>query len=588
MIWHAALVLGLAQFGAATLSKRWNDVTVKHSWAEVPRGWEYRSSAPADYKFDMRLALKQHNIDALIANLLETSDPHHSRYGQHLTPAEAEALVAPHPDSREAVEAWLEYHGIFPENIAYSTGGGEWVTIRVSVAEAERMLDAKYNVYHHYTSSEQVVRTMSYSLPRELSNHVDVVTPTTYFGTLRSMRSTSFLEPTNENVHMDNLAAVPSSCQTAINITCLRDLYNTNTYIPSAVHSNSLGIAGYLGEYANYADLQTFYKTYRPDAVNATFQTILVNGGLNDQTKPGVEANLDIQYAAGISFPTPNIYYSTGGSPPFTPDSATPTNGNEPYLDWLNFIMKSGSIPQTISTSYGDDEQTVPVDYAQRVCNLFAQLGSTGTTVVFSSGDYGRMRLISGPSVGAGDCSTNDGTKREIFQPIFPASCSFVTAVGATTSIPEVATTLSGGGFSRYFNRPSYQNAQVNKYLTKLGSTYSGLYSSTGRGYPDVSAQGLKFAVVIGGQVQSVSGTSASAPTVAGILSLLNDARLAANKPSLGFINPLIYANPNGFNDIVSGNNPGCNTNGFSAAAGWDPVTGLGTPDFLKLKALLV
>ena len=50
---------------------------------------------------------------------------------------------------------------------------------------------------------------------------------------------------------------------------------------------------------------------------------------------------------------------STGGSPPFDPDSNTPTNTNEPYLDWLNFVLAQDSVPQTFTTSYGDDEQTV-------------------------------------------------------------------------------------------------------------------------------------------------------------------------------------------------------------------------------------
>lgn len=104
---------------------------------------------------------------------------------------------------------------------------------------------------------------------------------------------------------------------------------------------------------------QTFFSRFRTDAVGGTFTTVRVNGGLDDQTDPGVEANLDIQYTEGISFPTPNIYYSTGGSPPFKADSNTPTNTNEPYLDWLNFIAAQTTIPQTFTTSYGDDEQTV-------------------------------------------------------------------------------------------------------------------------------------------------------------------------------------------------------------------------------------
>jgi hypothetical protein len=56
-------------------------------------------------------------------------------------------------------------------------------------------------------------------------------------------------------------------------------------------------------------------------------------------------------------------------------------------------------------------------------------------------------------------------------------SCPFVTTVGGTTGInPEVAVSFSGGGFSRYFARPSYQDKAVQSFLTGLGTTYQGLY----------------------------------------------------------------------------------------------------------------
>jgi len=112
--------------------------------------------------------------------------------------------------------------------------------------------------------------------------------------------------------------------------------------------------------------------------------------------------------------------------------------------------------------------------------------------------------------------------------------------------------------------------------------------SSKGRAYPDISAQGTGFQVVVNGTTVSVGGTSASAPVAAAIFGLLNDDRMSKGKPSLGFINPLIYGTASsGFKDITSGTNAGCNTTGFNATAGWDPLTGLGTPDFVKLQALL-
>ncbi|KAF8917410.1 subtilisin-like protein [Mucidula mucida] len=570
------------------LTPRWDDLVEKHAWAEIPPGWEYHSTPSPDHVFEMRIGLKQDKIDQLISMLYEISDPSHASYGNHLSKEETDALVAPHPDSVESVETWLLHHNINAEDATFRSSAGEWLTFPVTVAQAEAMLGAKYQVYRHTASSSYVVRTLSYSLPRHLHGHVDLIAPTTYFGTMRSMKATNFIQgfvdtdeedPIDLNDFLNPLAVPPASCATAITPSCLKILYNTVNYTPQAANRNTLGVAGYLDEFANRADLQTFFRTFLPAAVGANFTTVRVANGGDDQNDPGVEANLDIQYTEGMSFPTPNIYYSTGGSPPFIPDSQTPTNTNEPYLDWLNFIMAQSTVPQTFTTSYGDDEQTVPSDYATSVCNLFAQLGARGSSVLFSSGDFG---------VGGGDCRTNDGTNTVLFQPAFPASCPFVTAVGGTINInPETAVSFSGGGFSRLFSTPSYQAAAVANYTARIGTQFAGLFNAAGRAYPDVAAQGQNFRVILGGRTISVGGTSASSPTVAGVISLLNDFRLANGQSSLGFLNPLIYANPQGFNDITSGRNPGCGTNGFSALAGWDPVTGLGTPDFLKLQTIV-
>lgn len=60
----------------------------------------------------------------------------------------------------------------------------------------------------------------------------------------------------------------------------------------------------------------------------------MCRGGLNNQTyaAAGVEANLDTQFAYGLTYPTPATFFSTGGSPPFIPDAITPTDTNEPYV----------------------------------------------------------------------------------------------------------------------------------------------------------------------------------------------------------------------------------------------------------------
>ena len=62
--------------------------------------------------------------------------------------------------------------------------------------------------------------------------------------------------------------------------------------------------------------------------------------------------------------------------------------------------------------------------------------------------------------------------------------------------------------------------------------------------------------------------------TAAGVISLLNDHLISNGKSPLGFLNPMIYSKGvPGFNDITSGSNPGCNTTGFPATEGWDPVS---------------
>ena len=170
--------------------------------------------------------------------------------------------------------------------------------------------------------------------------------------------------------------------------------------------------------------------------------------------------------------------------------------------------------------------------------------------------------------------------------PMFPASLPSVTAIGGTTGMyPEKAWSGSGGGFSNRFAQPSWQRNAVKWYLKNNTNTLpkASLFNATGRGIPDISAQATGFYIYKSGLYSGVGGTSCSAPVVSGIFGLLNSARANVGKSPMGFLNPFIYANGNLFNDITSGKNPGCGTNGFSASKGWDPITGYGTPNYEKL-----
>lgn len=225
--------------------------------------------------------------------------------------------------------------------------------------------------------------------------------------------------------------------------TCLRTLYGTLDYTPKVPGKNKLGICNYLNDTNNRADASLFLKTFRPEAAAAAYEFEIVNiaNATNHQgplTPAEIllflnrEGDLDAELALSIAWPTPLTAFSTGGSPPFNPDLNTPTDTNEPYLTWLTYALAQHDLPQVISTSYGDDEQSVPYSYAKRACSGFAQLGARGISVLFSSGDSG---------VGAnGTCFSNTDPSKKMFIPAFPASCPWVTTVGGTQGFnPEVA-----------------------------------------------------------------------------------------------------------------------------------------------------
>jgi len=247
-----------------------------------------------------------------------------------------------------------------------------------------------------------------------------------------------------------------------------------------------------------------------------------------------------------------------------------------------------------ISTSYGYNEADLSPAYTARQCAEYAKLGMMGVTVLFSSGDNG----VAG---NGGNCLANgvESTSGTTFNPTFPSTCPYVTSVGATqipagstVAQPEVAcqdVIFSGGGFSNQFKMPGYQKPVMAKWRAYKPNYPPSVWNSTNssRGYPDLSANGANYVVAVDGGFNLVYGTSASSPVVGAILTMINDARIAKGKAPIGFINPAIYtgALKSAFNDITSGNNPGCGTNGYSAVPGWDPVTGLGTPNFGKLLA---
>ncbi|KIW04564.1 uncharacterized protein PV09_04315 [Verruconis gallopava] len=584
------------------------------SFHNAPRKWHRHGAAPPDHVLEMQIGLKQSKIDDLLQHLNQVSDPKHERYGDHLSAVEVHDLVRPSDETVELVTSWLVENGISPDSLSFNRAG-DWISVHVPVHQANRLLNTEYSIFEHEENGAWLVRTPEWSLPEYLHSHIDVIEPTNSF--LRPLRkspeSKSRFEHYSSINHEDVSSSIAASTQpsgsgsgpTECNTTlvtpgCLRSLYGTLDYKPQATDKNRMSLANYLGELNIRSDLKLYLQQFRPEAVAAAdeFKQVSINNGTLSQTLTaydiendiGVEGALDVQTMLGCAWPTPLITYSTGGSQPgFKPDNYTPTNTNEPYLDWVQYMLNldDDEIPYVVSTSYADDEQTVSPDYAKRVCESFAQLGARGISLFFASGDDGV-----GPD---GNCFSNDPPYARKFLPEFPSSCPYVTTVGATYKFdPEVAAYdgrfktpfASGGGFSDLFPAPEYQKEAVSKYLKENNNfpQYAGLFNPAGRAYPDVAAQGVNYSVVYNSSVIPVDGTSASTPGFSSVIALVNDALLAAGRPTMGFLNPWLYGGGYAaFNDVTSGSSIGCNVSGFPAAEGWDAVTGFGTPNFPKI-----
>jgi tripeptidyl-peptidase-1 len=546
--------------------------------------------------------------------LASVSDPSHSRYGKHLSHEEVNDLVKPKDEALDLVHEWLLSNGV--DKFDYSPSK-DWVNIKISVEAAERLLDTEYSTYVHEDGTE-LSRTTKWSLPLHLHEHIDTIQPSTSFMRAKA-NAVEFKQFDKTYIPADYKPPTDKTLARVCTINgttpeCFKTLYKTLGYKQKVHGKNQIGFNNFLGEVPIRPDAALFLKKYEPQAVKGAYEYKFVsidggpqqdNGSTPEQLAASTnkEANLDVQTIIGMTYPMPVTAYTTGGTPPELPDAAAgDPPGNEPYLAWVTYALKQKKLPQVISTSYGDDEQTVPIEYAKRVCNSFAQLGARGITLLFGSGDGGAGDIAGND---AELCISNDGKNTTKFIASFPASCPYVTTVGATQGFePEVAAYrpanslgpdgklhgyyASGSGFSEYFPRPAYQDAAIKPYLKKLGSLHKGLYNPAGRGYPDISAQGLYFEYFWNATNGVISGTSASTPLMAGILALVNDELISRGKSPLGFLNPWLYKKGyKGFTDILSGGNGGCNTTGFPVTKDWDAVTGFGTPIFPKIVKLV-
>ncbi|PMD54431.1 tripeptidyl peptidase-like protein [Hyaloscypha bicolor E] len=407
------------------------------------------------------------------------------------------------------------------------------------------------------------------------------------------------------------------NCDTMITPACLQALYNAPPNALS-IPNNTLGVVEYTPQAFLQSDLDMFFKQFSPKQVGVSPNTNLIDGATiqtkNQSFSFNGESALDLQFAMSLIFPQKVTMYQVGdlvnggsfnnfldaldGSYcTFQGGDSKDPNIDGQYPDTLPGGFQGpencGSVQTTnvISTSYSSNEADLTAKYEQRQCLEYMKLGLQGVSILYSSGDFG-VAGNSGQCINPVTGAYNNGSTG-LFNPSFPGTCPYITSVGATQILngstvhsPESASErviFSGGGFSNVFPMPSYQKTAMATYFASHMPPYGAdrfNNSQTVRGYPDVSANGVNYVVAVDGQFSLTFGTSASCPTFASLVNMINAQRIEARKSPVGFLNPTLYANPQVLHDITVGGNKGCGTKGFLSVQGWDPVTGLGTPNY--------
>ncbi|CCM06013.1 uncharacterized protein FIBRA_08256 [Fibroporia radiculosa] len=633
MLGIRALVVLAALLCAVAAPSSSSPFVVHESRSHVPLGWTPLRRADADMILPLRVGLAQPNLENLEAYIMDVSHPHSSNYGKHWSAAKVAETFRPTAETVDTVRAWLTGSGIEANRVKLTSNGG-WLTADVSVAEAERLLGTEYFVYQSANEDQRHIACHEkYHLPEHVSKHVELVSPTLHFdarvGEVDS-RPVGLERRNNEARKSSKYAVGQPGFGTSFPKT-------TGTVEAGSSYGVSLTIAltwgpkqpkvnALLVEYTPQAylpaDLDMFFKKFSPSQVGERPIMNSIDGGYLQTEFTNFsyngESDLDFQYSMALvgSKQPVNLYQAgdmvEGASFNNLLDAldasyCTFEGGDDPTYDSIYPDPEGGGYegPEDcgtikpayiMSTSYGYNEADLTPAYEQRQCAEYAKLGLMGTTVLYSSGDGG--------VAGNEDlCLNADGTQTAngtMFNPSFPGTCPYITSVGATQVNPNATVwepesaceqvIYSGGGFSNVFKMPSYQKAAVERYLSEYPPPYSSAqYNTSGsRGFPDIAANGANYVVAMDGEFELVYGTSAASPVSAAILSAVNDARLAIGKGPIGFINPTIYTAEfmMAFNDITTGSNPGCGTEGFNARPGWDPVTGLGTPNFAKLLPL--
>jgi len=612
----------------------------------LPSGWasQFPEATVREEVFKVTLAVREQNMDRIREMALEVSTPDSSTYGQYLTQAQIDEITAPTAADVTAVRSWLAAEQ-FEGDVVEAQGGRLFVLTAPATAMGA-LLKTEFRRVTNAATGQTTLRASSFALPTATAAAVAAV-----FGVhgLPLPSKHSQVAATTADIPLVTPAVIASTYNVAGVVVDRSDKSR-----------NRQAVAEFQGNGMESANLVTFFKNEVPEAQAGDDVVSKFVGDPGADKTASTEGSLDIEFIMGIApgIKTEFWYYSgqdfcgdlitwsysvlaTKDGPLVhsvsygfqgdltqlgCPDASVATieaNFAKVAARGITLVFASGDSGSGYTSGADYAACNTKADFHQNTAHVgtvssFSKEWDAGECCDFSKGvaftfsPSGRQGNCTFFSAVTGNVSAPGSVSGDVILgklwPSWPASSPWVTSVGATSfdgqkvGGEEVASAQfgSGGGFStRFAQSPNatWQSAMVATYIKGAPQLPpAGSFPPLGRATPDVSALGEDYHVYVGNISGYVGGTSASAPAFAALISLLNEARLQAKMPAMGFLNPFVYKNADAFNDVFKGANaigrpfaagkpPPTLKFGYNCTKGWDPVTGVGTPKFGKLLA---
>jgi kumamolisin len=495
----------------------------------TPKSGVYTDNGPVDPSAGFRslVAFAPRNEAQLQAAITAIYTVGGAQFRKYITPADWTSTYAPDPADVSVVTSWLTAQGM---TISKTATNGMLVDFTGTVGQFNTAFNT---VLHNFTR----VNPETGNAPVPVYG---VVTPALAPAAIASkIQSIATCDPPAKTGTLPTQGPVattpPAGLSQGFTPAQISHAYNSDTLTSAGSDGTGATVAVIVGGAAGVTDVQSFWQSFGITRADAT-----VVQTMEPPIEHISETTIDVQWSGAMS-PNSTLIAYTG---PDALDTSLVYTFNEAVgLNVANVINDS--------FSHREDSEALEV---QKAYNSAAEeAAALGITIVGSCGDEGK--------------------------PDVPGASPYVTCVGGTSLsadssgnvTSEVAWSTSGSGATS-FQLPAWQKGVVTTGSVRMAA--------------DVSLNGGEpYWWYFTGSWTLAEGTSYSSPITAGILTNVVSARFKAGKPSIGYLNPVLYtdtATQKAFRDITSGG-----TASFQAAAGWDPPTGWGVINGAALAAAL-